>query len=393
MGLFFDYHGLRKLRLLKKGLKTALTSPPTALRQLSHTLSANANLAFSRHLEKSFALTRIFLVLSFACDSRCTMCALWSDTGFSRKMSKAELLGELTLSDYERLLKEVQPWGAQIVLFGGEPLLSPKWQPIAQKATELGLRVTFSTDGSKLFEQAEEVVALSEHFQVSLDAATPRLHNQIRRYSNLYEKLVAGVQRVEALKKKKRSPLPLIDVGTMILPENLHELDQIVDRVESWKVSIDTLSFQHLEYITPERLKAQDLFLNRPHVNYWQGVVRTPPLLDADLLLEKIEKLQKKKRGHIAHIAFNPEMTEKEMQLHYAGASFQTRRRCSVPWLEAHILPSGDVWVCPDYYAGNITQSSFSNIWNSARSRAIRAFLNSGKRFPACNNCMGNYLY
>lgn len=394
MALFFDYHGLKSLRTLKKGLSTSLKSPGYAFRQASLLVKRNANWLISGYSSRSFALSRIFFVLTWACDSRCAMCALWSKTGFCHEMDKDALMGNLSLQDYKRVLKQAKPYAPQIVLFGGEPLLSPKWKEVAKLAKELGFRVSLSTDGSRLLQEAEAIVNWVDHFQVSLDAATPQLHDRIRHYRGLYDKLVEGIRRVQEIKKEKRKVHPLIDVGVMVLPENLSQLDQIVDTVESWGVDIDTLNIQHLEYITPQAWEKQKAHLMRfPHVNYWQGVVRKAPVLDTRLLLEKMALLKAKKRRNISHLAFNPEMNEVEVIRHYSGKPFHPGRRCSLPWLEAHILPSGDVWVCPDYYAGNVKENSLQAIWNGERAKAIRAFLNAGKRFPACNNCMGNYLY
>lgn len=395
MAIFFDYHGLRSLRTLRAALSVAARSPGYAAKQAGLMAKRNANLLLSPHTGgKSATINRVFLVLSWACDSRCRMCALWSDSGFVRRMDGQTIKGTMGIEDYERLLDELRPHDPQIVLFGGEPLLAAHWREVAERAKARGYRVTLSTDGSKLAPQAEDVCRTLDHFQVSLDGVDARTHDAIRRYPGLFDKALAGMAAVDEWKRRLGARAPLMDIAFMITPENFRQLCLLPDFIASLGLDIHTLSIQHLEYTTEERCAEHGRLLSgSPHVGYWRGLVREPPLLDVEDLVRQLAALRRAPARGFRHVAFNPEMDDDQVRRHYAGVPFRAVERCSLPWLEANVLPSGDVWVCPDYYAGNVKETPFAEIWNGARARAIRRFLNQGKRFAVCNNCMGQYLY
>jgi radical SAM protein with 4Fe4S-binding SPASM domain len=68
------------------------------------------------------------------------------------------------------------------------------------------------------------------------------------------------------------------------------------------------------------------------------------------------------------------------------------KSRCLVPWLEAEILPTGEVTPCsdrPDLIMGNVKKERFSEIWNNERYRQFRRAMREDGLFPYCSRCCG----
>lgn len=79
--------------------------------------------------------------LTAACNMRCLHCG--SDLESKRKHGE-----ELTLEESLQLCEELYALGCEeVTLSGGEPLLSSKWQPVAQMLSNWGIRVALISNG------------------------------------------------------------------------------------------------------------------------------------------------------------------------------------------------------------------------------------------------------
>src|SRR5207247_8614868 len=68
------------------------------------------------------------------------------------------------------------------------------------------------------------------------------------------------------------------------------------------------------------------------------------------------------------------------------------KTRCLVPWLEAEILPNGDVTPCsdrPDLIVGNVRKEHFQDIWSNDAYRAFRRAMREDGLVPYCSRCCG----
>lgn len=397
MSFFLDYHGKPDRNILKKAFSVFLQDPAYALKQIFPTAFRSFNYTFSPYTRgRSFTLNRVFLVLTYRCDSRCTMCYLWSDTGFVRDMNHETLHDELSVNELCKVIDDVSPYQPSIVLFGGEPLLYKSWAEIAGYVKQKKLRLCMTTDGGLLEKHAESVVDTLDSLQVSLDAPEPQLHDDIRRYKGLFNKVLAGIEAVDRIKKEKNKKTPLVDIGFTIFHKNYRKLSDMAKYVLSLPYDINALNFQYLEYATADAFEIHRKFLQekgKPSLNYWKGCLFDPDTLDVEYLAQEIHRIKQNSNGTKPMMLFNPEFGPELVRRHYSGEKFNPPARCSMPWLEAHVLPDGSVWICPDYRVGNVRKNSFKEIWNNGNAREIRNFLNAGNRFAVCNNCMGNYLY
>ncbi len=112
----------------------------------------------------------------------------------------AELQGGVELSTDEALgvVEEVaRCFGkdTKLIFSGGEPLLREDVYDLIEHASRLGLRASLATNGTLITEQVAEKLRKSglTEVSISLDAASPEIHDQIRGQGN-FEKALEGLK-------------------------------------------------------------------------------------------------------------------------------------------------------------------------------------------------------
>ena len=126
--------------------------------------------------------------LTLACNLRCRHCA--SSAGDARP-------DELSLEEALGICDELRALLVQEVVFtGGEPTLSPLWEPLARRLSEYGIRAGMVTNGTNLTDamiarmREAGVTALA----ISLDGMK-ETHDYIRAIPGLFERVMGGIRR------------------------------------------------------------------------------------------------------------------------------------------------------------------------------------------------------
>src|SRR5690349_2047113 len=103
---------------------------------------------------------------------------------------------ELTVSDLERHLADIEALSVRWVVFsGGEPLMHSDLFRLSALLRAKGIRVTLLSTGLLLKRYAVEAANHFDDLIVSLDGP-PIIHDQIRRVAGAFAKLAEGVQAV-----------------------------------------------------------------------------------------------------------------------------------------------------------------------------------------------------
>lgn len=123
------------------------------------------------------------------CNARCVHC--YSDATFGH--------GPLfwPLDESLDLIDQLADAGVIIIAFsGGEFLLRPDWELLAQHAVERDMQVTFATNGLRVSEAvARRIKELGvANVSVSLDGSTARVHEAIRRIPGIFERACEAVR-------------------------------------------------------------------------------------------------------------------------------------------------------------------------------------------------------
>jgi hypothetical protein len=124
----------------------------------------------------------------------------------------------------------------------GEPLMHRDFAALVRYAAERGIIVTASSNLSVTLseKQCEEIVSSGLHsLKVGIDGASPQVHAQYRRGSNL--DLVHGnVRALLRAREKLKSPTPVISVSYHVFAHNESEIDEF--SMQMAEIGVDSYS-------------------------------------------------------------------------------------------------------------------------------------------------------
>ncbi|MGD9209896.1 MAG: radical SAM protein [Desulfobacteraceae bacterium] len=155
--------------------------------------------------------------LTLRCNFRCLHCA--AGAGVPRKQ-------ELSTSEALDLCDQIAALSIpSVALMGGEPLLRPDWGQIAQRLGEHEIQVGIITNGYLFNEKMARLVSDLGIVQVgvSLDAADPKIHDQIRGIKGAHAKAIRAIRIINKMK------LAHPTVITSVNKYNLCELSRILN--------------------------------------------------------------------------------------------------------------------------------------------------------------------
>ena len=227
-------------------------------------------------------LDNIVWELTLRCNAHCVHCG--SSAGTDRK-------DNLTPVEIFRICDELAKEGCrQITLIGGELFLHPLWREIIQKLSTKGIVQTIVTNGIAL--DHEKIKFLAQNgittVGISLDGATPKVHDSIRKVPGLFNKIFSLSQDFIEFK------LPCIAITT-ITKCNILELKKFRDLLpktffNAWQIQIGSpygrmkqdISLNELEYYilgvflacTQRRIDPQKLAVFGMHdLGYYSKVI------------------------------------------------------------------------------------------------------------------------
>lgn len=341
---------------------------------------------------KSFFLKTLWIPLTYRCNLSCKMCGQWGRTGRSKGLEKEILQEDLTLSLLKGLIDEVKKYSPKIILVGGEPFLYNNWYELARYVRENNLRCEITTNGILLSEVSEKAASVFDCLNISLDGDR-ETNDNIRGIKGGFDMVLEGIKKVLEVRKSSK---PFINICCTIGEENFSNLEKLVEEIENRKIKIDTLLFQHLEFIDEEILnKTSKMWREKfnQDADYWRGICRKTQKVNPEILSYQISKIKKIKAKNIKFIMFEPNFTEDELKNYYLSPQNVKRfqRVCLAPQGEAFVYPEGNVWTCPGLIMGNIKEDKFIDIWNNSKYILLRKTLREIKTFPVCTRCANHW--
>ena len=169
-------------------------------------------------------LREIYFYVTHGCNLKCQHC--WLSAKFTVGTSAAT---NITPDVFKCVITEAKPLGLAGVKFtGGEPLLLPELPQMINLARRYQLKVTIETNGmlitSDFIKRAE--IAPDLLFAISLDGATPEVHDKIRGVRGAFAATIKGIQR-------------LVEIGVYpqlimtLMRANVKQLDDFVTLAEN----------------------------------------------------------------------------------------------------------------------------------------------------------------
>ena len=291
------------------------------------------------------------------CNLRCIHC--YSDS------NAKNYTGELTWEQCQGVIDDLAAYGANaLLLSGGEPLVHPRFFDILSYATQKGLKVTISTNGTQIDAQkARQIKDLGvAYVGISLDGIGA-VHDKFRGKEGAFDQAVAGFKYCSEVGQKTGLRLTLTK-------NNAESIEEILDFID--KENIERVCFYHLvptgrgvdvQTLSPERARTtMDALISRAELWKSQGKVReiltvTQPADGVYLWLKQLRE------GHEEQAA----ETLKLLQWNGGGANSSGRGI-------ANIDTQGNVH--PDQFwqtvqLGNVKEHPFSQIWEAEAGDAV----------------------
>jgi Fe-coproporphyrin III synthase len=149
--------------------------------------------------------------------------------------------GELTTEEAQRMIEDLAAFNVPALLIsGGEPFARPDILDLADHATSLGVRVTFSTNGTLI--NKEKAVRLEKigvtYVGISIDGGEEQ-HDKFRGRTGAFKDAIRGIRNC-------REAGIRVGVRFTVTKENLGEMNEVFDMVE--REDIRRLCIYHLVY-------------------------------------------------------------------------------------------------------------------------------------------------
>jgi AdoMet-dependent heme synthase len=157
--------------------------------------------------------------------------------------------GELSTSRCMGILEEISRIGKPIVILtGGEPLLREDVFEIAERGTQLGLRMVMATNGTFLTPEITEKMMESgiKRVSISLDGSTAEEHDAFRMVPGAFDAALAGIE----LLKAREIPF---QINTTITRHNVHLAEELL------KLAVELGAVAHHIFLLVPTGRARDM--------------------------------------------------------------------------------------------------------------------------------------
>lgn len=313
-------------------------------------------------------LELVHFQLTRRCNLRCWFCGQQAENStFSGRTG-----GELSLEDWLAVIDELEEVRREtgsapsVILWGGEPLVSPNFEPVAEALARRGFPLGMVTNGTLLDRHLPLCREAFRQIYVSLDG-TPAMHNAVRG-ADVYEKVAENL----ALLRGGQAKITIMSVMTDEAP--LH-LEQILDGFA--RLGPDEVLLQEMIALSPA--EAQDyrswlsgsFDLPAPGIAAWVGgepARRMPHQWYEDWLARHPYPFPVR---HLPH-----------------GAQ-SARAFCLSPSRHLHVAWDGEVGFCTDFTdfsLGNVRNTSLRQLFASERAERFAREVRQGK-CSACEHC------
>ena len=308
------------------------------------------------------------VILSYACNYRCTFCEL--PQRFVRR--RKEGWSEFDTDGWKAVLRGFASLRTTGVGFtGGEPFLRPDCADLLEHSLSLGM-VTHVNTNSHLLDDAlvDRLAAMGlDSVNVSLDGADAATHDRLRGHRGSFARVT---DRIAALARARdrhasRGRRTRIGITSVLTPDNAEQVEDLADLAE--RLGADSVGFIPMhEYHDGDAL--DDVAPERPWADKMQRAVDT---------LRRLKRERDIVENSDAYLSLFPRC--------FSGQ--RSPLRCHAPSTSLVIDAYGRVFPCVplsevDRPIGRVTGDELAAFWKSDRYAAER------RRLETCTACYWN---
>jgi MoaA/NifB/PqqE/SkfB family radical SAM enzyme len=281
------------------------------------------------------------------CNVKCRYCEYWRLPNYKDEMS---------IDEWKQALLSIKDFVGtfSISYSGGEPFIKPGFLDLMMFCHENGIHAGVTTNGSALTRKnaAKFVESHPWNLNVSVDAPFAELHDYLRGWPGLFQKLSDGIKYVREERDKAGLDFPIV-IKPTIGKKNFRYLPDMVQWTK--EIGATALNFQPMDRWTKETY--DELWIEKEDHGDLQKVVdqmvalkrQGEPILNSELVISLLVQ-------HFEEKSAPPEAMP-----------------CRVGMRDFFIRTNGDIEVCFFYPAiGNIKENSARDIWYSPKAEEIR---------------------
>ena len=257
----------------------------------------------------------------------------------------------------------------EIMLWGGEPLLYPGFDLLAETLAGRDFSLGIVTNGTLLPRHADIVCKCLDRIFVSMDGG--RADHDAMRGAGVYDRAVAGLAAI----RKRRGKLTLLCTVSDLNVDRMAELPDPLLELGADEIVLQPLMYLAGAEIDDYRNFSKEVFqCDYPELTAWQ---REDDRDYRKRLAEGLAKLRERKFP--VPVLFTPHCHPGE----------QPDFPCRLPLHHVHIRHDGAVGFCTDYFgfsAGNVREAPLWDIFSGERAERFRQAQAAGK-LSVCRHC------
>jgi MoaA/NifB/PqqE/SkfB family radical SAM enzyme len=305
--------------------------------------------------------------VNYGCNLKCEMCKHWRE---NREPP-------ISMDRFKETLTDLAELGCKKIHFsGGEPMLRPRLAELVDHSTNLGMRVTMTTNGTLVTKEKAKafIEAGLRGVNVSIDSPVRKIHEKIRGVEGSYKLTTKAVSLFNKYSHKGKLT---VRINTVVSRDNYFSLATLPDLAHELGadginlIPVDDHCGEHLS------MRKKDIALFNEEI------------------APQIEKRANELGINIAdEDAFPFGRDESEVRLGRAGRyafGYYSKHPCFAPWSHSLIDFNGFVYVCcmtreqiPPL--GDLKTQSFKEIWEGAGYQAVRQKMHPPSLKP-CQRC------
>jgi len=303
--------------------------------------------------------------VTYRCNLKCVHCSLWD---------RPEGEFEMSLEQMKDAVLKMKQWLKlpAIDILGGEAFLRRETMEIIRFATEQGMVIHITTNGTMFTERiARELIELQVHkIAISLDGVRARTHDATRGVEGAFRTTMKGVERLKRWKDTLGGSTR-IAIHTILDASTLNEIPSILEWV--YDCGLDGFHLVPLD----QNVGGVDHGATRYH--FEEGWFERNPLWIRDIatLERTVDHIIGKKRD--GYPVADPVTYLRDTIPYFRDpGGIQYRRPCRAGSELIKVTPRGEVTFCPyEPPVGDLKTSTFDDIWTSPEAAAARTKINA----------------
>ena len=305
--------------------------------------------------------------VNYGCNLKCEMCKHWRETREP----------PISMNRFKEIITELGELGCKKIHFsGGEPMLRPQLPDLVEYATQLGMRVTLTTNGTLIDKvKAKRLVEAGlRGVNVSIDSPIRKMHEKIRGVDGSFKLTTRAVSLFNKYSHKGKLT---VRINTVVGRSNYQTLATLPDLAHE-------LGADGINLIPVDDHCGEHLSMRKKDIQVFNTEI-------APVIEQRANELGVSIADEDAY-PFGRD--ESEARLGRAGRyafGYYNKLPCYAPWTHSLIDFNGLVYVCcmtreQIRPLGDVRKQSFKEVWEGAAYRQIRLNMHPPALKP-CQRC------